>query len=60
MFSDYYFRGMKPQTLKELEAQLMHFVEDLLEPMGAVNGSTRRGSMYMACCWMVNASRLSL
>jgi len=25
---------MKPQTLKGLEARLMHFLEDLLEPMG--------------------------
>jgi hypothetical protein len=25
---------MKPQTLKGFEARLMHFLEDLLEPMG--------------------------
>jgi hypothetical protein len=25
---------MKPQTLKGLEARLMHFLEDLLAPMG--------------------------
>jgi hypothetical protein len=29
-----YFNGMKPQTLNGLEARLMHFLEDLLEPMG--------------------------
>jgi len=25
---------MTPQTLKELEARLTHFLEELLEPMG--------------------------
>lgn len=29
-----YSAGMRPQSLKALEGRLMHFLEDLLEPMG--------------------------
>lgn len=29
-----YIAGMTPESLKGLESRLMHFLEDLLEPMG--------------------------
>jgi SRSO17 transposase len=39
---------MTPHGLKGLESRLMHFLEDLLEPMGAANDTAGHKFMFRA------------